>query len=110
MGEWTFLTNHSRALICIADDPAVRLRDIADALNITERSAYGIVNDLAEAGYLVKERNGRRNSYQIRNHLPLREAIARERSVGDLLGLLVGASAPKGAKNIRPSAATKASP
>ena len=60
VANWTFLTNHARVLLCIAHDPGVRLRDIAASLDITERSAYGIVTDLAEAGYIVKQKNGRR--------------------------------------------------
>jgi len=63
--SWTFLTNHARVLLCIAHDPGVRLRDIAARLDITERSAYGIVTDLALAGYIVKQKDGRRNRYQI---------------------------------------------
>ena len=71
MPEWSFLTNHARVLVCIAHDPGVRLRDIAATLGITERSAYGIVTDLTEGGYVVKEKDGRRNRYQIQAHLPL---------------------------------------
>jgi hypothetical protein len=89
MRDWTFLTNHARVLLCVAHDPEVRLRDIAGTLDITERSAYGIVTDLAEAGYLVKEKDGRRNRYQIQGHLPLRESISREQTIGELLDLLV---------------------
>ena len=85
MANWTFLTNHARVLLCIAHDPGVRLRDIAASLGITERSAYGIVTDLAEAGYIVKQKNGRRNRYQIQAHLPLPEPTRRERTVGDVL-------------------------
>jgi hypothetical protein len=92
---WTFLTNHARVLLCIAHDPGVRLRDIAANLDITERSAYGIVTDLARAGYIVKQRDGRRNRYQIQEHLPLPEPTSRERTVGEILALLAGdASAP----------------
>jgi hypothetical protein len=94
MTEWSFLTNHARALLCIADDPGVRLRDIATKLGITERSAFAIVNDLAAAGYVVKERDGRRNRYEIQHHLPLREETGRERTIGDLLDVLVGATGP----------------
>lgn len=94
MANWSFLTNHARALLCIARDPGVRLRDIAAALDITERSAYAIVADLAEAGYLIKDRDGRRNSYQIQEHLPLPESVGRERTIGEVLDLLVEASAP----------------
>ena len=89
MAEWSFLTNHARALVCIAHDPGVRLRDIADTLGITERSAFGIVTDLTTAGYIVKEKDGRRNRYSIQGHLPLKEASSRERTIGEVLGLLV---------------------
>jgi DNA-binding MarR family transcriptional regulator len=93
--SWTFLTSHARVLLCTPHDPGVRLRDIAARLDITERSAYGIVTDLAEAGYIVKQKDGRRNRYQIQEHLPLPEATSRERTVGEILALLAGdASAP----------------
>jgi len=89
VADWGFLTNHARALVCIAHDPGVRLRDIAAQLDVTERSAFGIVNDLAEAGYVVKDKDGRRNRYQVQAHLPLREAIGREPTIGQVLELLV---------------------
>ncbi len=88
MTSWAFLSNHGRALLCIARDPEVRLRDIAIDLGITERSAYSIVNDLAEGGYIVKERDGRRNRYQIQRHLPLPEAPDREQVIGEVLRVL----------------------
>jgi hypothetical protein len=90
MAKWTFLSNHGRALLCIAHDPDVRLRDIADSLGITERSAYAIVNDLAEAGYVVKERDGRRNRYQLRPDLPLPETPDRGQAIGEVLAVLAG--------------------
>ena len=89
MERWSFLTNHARALLCIAHDPGIRLRDIADALGVTERSAYGIVTDLTEGGYVIKEKDGRRNRYHIQAHLPLREATGQERTIGEVLDLLV---------------------
>jgi Winged helix DNA-binding domain len=89
MAEWSFLTNHARALVCIAHDPGVRLRDIASTLGVTERSAFGIVTDLTSAGYVVKGKDGRRNRYRIEAHLPLPEDIGRERTIGDVLDLLV---------------------
>jgi len=92
MVGWSFLTNHARALVCIAHDPGVRLRDIAAALDITERSAYAIVTELTEAGYVVKEKDGRRNRYQVQPHLPLRGSIGRERTIGEVLDVLVEAS------------------
>jgi Winged helix DNA-binding domain len=75
-------------LLCVARDPGVRLRDIAATLGITERSAFGIVTDLTEAGYLVKQKDGRRNRYQIQAHLSLPEPTSRERSIGDVLAVL----------------------
>jgi DNA-binding IclR family transcriptional regulator len=89
MADWSFLTNHARVLVCIAHDPGVRLRDIATTLDITERTAFGIVNDLVTAGYLIKDKNGTRNRYQIQTHLPLQGAIGRERSIGEVLAILV---------------------
>lgn len=88
MPNWSFLTNHGRALLCIARDPDVRLRDIADRLEISERRAYAIVADLTEAGYLVKRKDGRRNRYEIQHHLPLPEPDARQRAIGEVLNLL----------------------
>jgi predicted transcriptional regulator len=80
-------------LLCIAHDPGMRLRDIAARLGITERSAYGIVTELAQAGYVVKQKDGRRNRYQIQAHLPLPEPTSRERTVGEILALLAGTDA-----------------
>ena len=94
MANWSFLTSHARVLMCIAHDPGARLRDIAAGLGITERSAYGIVTELAEAGYMVKQKDGRRNRYQIQAHLPLPDAAGRQRTVGEVLALLVGDNAP----------------
>jgi IclR-like helix-turn-helix domain-containing protein len=90
VADWSFLTNHARVLMCIAHDPGIRLRDIASTLDITERTAYGIVTDLTEGGYVVKEKDGRRNRYQIQADLPLREPMSRERTIGDVLGVLLG--------------------
>jgi DNA-binding IclR family transcriptional regulator len=91
MPAWSFLTNHARVLVCIAHDPGVRLRDIAATVGITERSAYGIVTDLTAAGYVVKDKDtdGRRNRYQIQSHLPLLGAIGPERTIGEVLAVLV---------------------
>ena len=95
MANWGFLTSHARVLMCIAHDPGARLRDIAAVLGITERSAYGIVTELAEAGYVVKQKDGRRNRYQIQAHLPLPEPTSRERTVGEILALLAGTDAAR---------------
>ncbi|HET9079639.1 MAG TPA: helix-turn-helix domain-containing protein [Trebonia sp.] len=90
MPTWGFLTKHALVLLCIARDPGVRLRDIAAAVGITERSAFGIVSDLAAAGYIVKEKGGRRNRYQVETHLPVPESAGRRLVIGDLLALLAG--------------------
>jgi len=94
MADWSFLTNHARALLFIAQEPTARLRDLAAALDVTERTAYGIVADLADAGYVHKVKEGRRNRYQIQAHLPLPENVSRERTIGEVLSLL-GVPKPK---------------
>ena len=90
MESWGFLTNHARVLLCIAHDPGVRLRDIAASLGITERSAHGIVTALTAAGYVVKQKDGRRNRYQIQAHMPLREPASQEPAIGEVLAVLTG--------------------
>lgn len=89
MTEWGFLTNHARALLFIAHDPDSRLRDLAAALSVTERTAHGLVADLVSAGYVVKEKDGRRNRYHIQSDLPVREGPGQEQTVGELLALFV---------------------
>ena len=86
--SWTFLTNHAQVLVCIARDPGIRLRDIGERVGITERAAHRIVVELADAGYITRKRNGRRNHYTINPHFPLPDPIAREQNVGELLAIL----------------------
>src|SRR5579884_3006295 len=93
--SWTFLTNHAQVLVCIAHDPGIRLRDIGQRVGITERAAHRIVVELADAGYITRQRDGRRNHYTINAHLPLPDPIARERNVGELLEIL---TATRGSK------------
>jgi predicted transcriptional regulator len=88
--SWSFLTNHAQVLLCIAHDPGVRLREIGQAVGITERAAHRIVVELAAAGYISRERNGRRNRYTIQSDLPLPDPLAREQKIGDLLAILAG--------------------
>ena len=92
---WAFLTNHARVLLCIADDPGIRLRDIGDRVGITERAAHRIVTELGAAGYISRERQGRRNRYTINTHLPLPDPIASSQSIGELLEILTGAAPAK---------------
>jgi DNA-binding MarR family transcriptional regulator len=86
--SWNFLTNHARVLLRITQDPGTRLRDIAASLGITERSAYSIITDLIDAGYVVKHKDGRRNRYQIQAHLPLPDPVGWEPAIGDILAAL----------------------
>ena len=85
---WSFLTNHAAVLLCIAQDPGVRLRDIGEAVGITERAAHRIVGELTDAGYVSRRRVGRRNQYTIQSHLPIPDPLARGQRVGDLLAIL----------------------
>ena len=87
VAEWSFLTNHARVLLHISRDPGARLRDIAASLGITERHAHGIITDLAGAGYVITQKDGRRNRYQIQAHLPVPEPGTREPAVGEVVAL-----------------------
>ena len=91
---WTFLTNHAQVLVCIARDPGVRLRDIGERVGITERAAHRIVVELADAGYITRERNGRRNTYTVNADSPLHDPIARGQNVGELLQILTATHEP----------------
>lgn len=88
MEQWTFLTNHAHVLLCVAQDPDIRLRDVAEKVRITERAAQRIVADLEAEGYVSTERIGRRNRYVVHSELPLRHPLEEHRSVGLLLKLL----------------------
>jgi DNA-binding transcriptional ArsR family regulator len=93
--NWDFLTNHAHVVTCVAHDPGIRLRDIAAAVGITERAAHRILSELVEDGYVLREREGRRNHYQVVADLPLRHPLVRGREVGDLLKVLIGAAGPE---------------
>jgi predicted ArsR family transcriptional regulator len=84
---WTFLTNHTHVLLCIDQDPDVRLRDIAAAVGITERAAQKIVHDLAEGGYVEVTRIGRRNHYRLPSGGRFRHPLESGHEVADLLTL-----------------------
>jgi hypothetical protein len=89
MAEWTLLTNHGHALLCVARDRGMTLRQIGDCVGITERAAHRIVSDLVEAGYLEKRREGTRNAYQIKPDVPMRHPLVSDHWVGELLAVLV---------------------
>jgi DNA-binding transcriptional ArsR family regulator len=91
---WDFLTNHAHVLTCVSHDPGIRLRDIAIAVGITERTAHRILSELVDEGYVLREREGRRNRYHVVPELPLRHPLVRGRVVGDLLKVLLDSTAP----------------
>ncbi len=86
--SWTFLSNHGHVLMCLASDPDARLRDIAARVGITERTVFGIVENLQEAGIVVREKVGRRNKYLINRDAHLRHQIESSHTVGELIDLL----------------------
>jgi predicted transcriptional regulator len=88
VADWTFLSNHGLVLLCIAEDSGVRLREVGDRVGITERAAHRIVSELVRAGYLARERDGRRNRYEISADRTLPEPLARDKRLGDLLEVL----------------------
>ncbi len=87
---WTFLTNHAHVLICLATEPDLRLRDVAEKVGITERAVQRIVADLEEAGILAKSRDGRRNQYIVNTSNQLRHSVEAHRTVNDLLEMALG--------------------
>jgi hypothetical protein len=93
-GHWDFLTNHAHVLICVARDPGIRLRDIAEMVGITERATHRILSELVGEGYVLREKQGRRNRYEVVPELPLRHPLVQEREVGDLLEVLIGSALP----------------
>lgn len=88
VSEWTFLTNHGHVAVFLARQPDARIRDLAEAVGITERAAQRIVSELVDAGYLRRKRVGRRNTYQLVKGKPLRHPVEREHKFGELLEAL----------------------
>lgn len=92
---WTFLTNHSHVLLCVAADPEARMRDVAERVGITERAVQRIIDDLAEGGYLVVEREGRRNRYRLVSGLHLRHPVEKHCQVAGLIDLVLGGASAR---------------
>jgi len=92
---WTFLSNHSHVLICLFENPEMRVRDVADNVGITERAVQKIIVDLEEGGILTREKEGRRNHYSISGNRPLRHPVESHRTVAQLLEMIVGKSKTK---------------
>ena len=88
VSSWTFFTNHAHVLLCVARDPGIRHRDVALHVGITERATQRIMADLVEAGYLARERDGRRNRYRVNPNLPLRHPLEQDHRIGEVLAVL----------------------
>jgi hypothetical protein len=102
MAAWRLLSNHGRVLVFVAREPESRLRDIADAVEITERSAHRIVSELVEDGYLVRKRNGRSNYYEVRPDVAIRDPLLGDHWVGEILAVVAGKAAWVEAERRRP--------
>src|SRR3712207_2410881 len=96
MAGWTFLTNHTHVLVCIARDPHATMRSIADQVEITERAVQRIVGELAQGGYLSRTRDGRRNEYTVNADQSLRHPLEQDTRLQDLLDLLTAPATPPG--------------
>lgn len=94
MADWSFFSNHGLALLCIARDTNVRIREIAEFVGIRERAAQRIVSDLVEAGYVIKYRQGNRNRYELGGDLPMRHPLVREHRIGEILEILAHGPLP----------------
>ncbi len=97
--EWTFLSNHAHVLVYVHQHPTMRIRDIAEAVGITERATQAIVADLVAEGYVQRFRDGRRNVYQISGDAPLRHPVEADHTVADLLAMLEAPSRRSRARN-----------
>src|SRR5438132_1210257 len=87
--SWTFVTNHAAVLLCLARDPGIRMRDVAERVGITERAAQRIVADLANEGYVSRRRVGRRNVYEVESGRAMRHRLARHREIGEFIALML---------------------
>ena len=96
--EWTFLTNHAHVLLAIASDPTLRLRDISVIVGATERTTVGIIADLEDAGYIKRERVGRRNHYVLDRSRPLRHPREAHHRIGELLEAIEHSVEPEGSR------------
>jgi len=95
---WTFLTNHAHVLLCLADDPQARLRDVASRVGITERAVQSIVQELEAAGAVTRQRVGRRNHYLLHPDHRLHHPIEAHCTIGDLMRMVLGDGKPPRAR------------
>ena len=85
---WTFLTNHAHVLLCLAEDPNMRIRDLAIRIGITERAVQRILSELSDCGYVEKTRDGRTNTYVVNHTKPLKHPVESHRQISDLINLI----------------------
>ena len=102
---WTFLTSHTRVLICLAQTPGITLREVAAEAGITERAVHRVVSELEEAGYLTRHRLGHRNFYELHPEVPLRDPLLDDRKVGDLIATFVSPGRPAAEEFAEPAEA-----
>ena len=102
MTQWQLLSNHGRVLVSLARDPGLRLRDIAQICDITERSAHRIVSELVDQGYVIRTREGSRNRYEVRPDVPIHDPLLGEHWVGELIAVLAGSIAWADGRATRP--------
>ena len=86
--QWTFLTNHSHVLLCLVNNPSIKMKEIAKKVDITERAVQNIISDLRKEGYINRERKGRRNKYQINENMHLKHPIEEHKTLADLIKLI----------------------
>ena len=86
--QWTFLTNHSHVLLCLVNNPSIKMKEIAKKVDITERAVQNIISDLRKEGYITRERKGRRNKYQINENMHLKHPIEEHKTLADLIKLI----------------------
>ena len=98
---WTFLTNHAQVLLCLADTPDIRVRDMAERVGITERATQRIVAELIEAGYVKAERVGRRNRYTVDRQHAMRHSAQFGYEIGALLEALTKEESPHADRSAR---------
>ena len=106
---WSFLTNHARTLLCIAEDPTVRLRELGDRVGVTERAVHRIVSELVAAGYLSRQRIGRRNQYTVHHDRLLPDRLSRTQPIGELLAILAPTGGSAGSSRPSTSPSTSSS-
>jgi DNA-binding Lrp family transcriptional regulator len=87
--SWTFLSNYAHVLVCLAEDPSTRLRDVASRVGITERAVQRIIGQLEDGGVLERVRDGRRNHYRIDMDRPLRHPLESHKTVGSLIAMVL---------------------